>query len=84
MSEPVLRLIEGGGNLVAFIEAMLDRARNGEIRTLAIAEVHPEGTVATGIAWGPGDPARFYPTLGAIAQLNHDLLIGELNFPSGD
>lgn len=71
--------------MVAFLEALLLRAREGELRTVAIAEVHVDGSVATGITWGPGDgdTARYYPTLGAITQLTHDILVGELNFPRG-
>lgn len=83
--KPELNLIEGGGSVVAFIEIFLEKAKRGELRTLAIAAVHNNGDVATGITWSPDREAhRYYPTLGAISQLQHNILSGELSFPTED
>lgn len=74
-----LRVIHGGGEIVAFLEAMLEKARTGQFDIVAVATCETDGNLGSGLAFRDAD-MPFSRTLGAIANLQHDVLTGRLTF----
>lgn len=80
MSSPDLALIHGGGDIVGFLEGMLERARAGEIEAIAVATVTSANTVGAGLAFRADAPHIWARTLGAVSNLRFMLLTGDLTF----
>lgn len=75
-----LQLIHGGGDIVGFLEGMLDRAKAGEIEAVAIATVTSGNTVGAGLSYRADAPHIWARTLGAVSNLQFMLLTGDLTF----
>lgn len=74
-----LHLIEGGGEIVDFLERLMTMARDGKIDAIAVAVAETGGVTGTSLAFRASD-ALFPRTLGAVATLNYDLVSGRLGF----
>lgn len=79
MSErPALRLHVGGGDIVGYLEDLLERARAGEWQSLAVASVDRDGVQGVGFVWREDMPAPFSLILASVACMQHDLIEGGL------
>jgi hypothetical protein len=79
-----LRIIEGGGEVIAFLERLLSMAREGRIDVVAVAVLESDGCTGTGLGYKADVKYAWTRTLGAIRVLEHDLLSGELVFKRKD
>lgn len=77
---PDLRVIYGGGEIVEFLERLMERARHGHIEVIAVATCETEGYVGSGLAFREDTSSPWVRTVGSVASLQHDLLTGRLTF----
>lgn len=75
-----LRVMVGGGDVVSFLEGMLDKARRGEFEAVAIATLESDHSVGAGLAFKPDADHLFARTLGAVTNLQAAILEGRLTF----
>lgn len=73
------RVIIGNGDVVSFLEGMLDRARNGEIDAVCICMCKVNGNLGWGWSFKPDAPHTFARLLSAVTSAQHDMLMGGLH-----
>ncbi len=76
----MMGLIQGGGNVVTFLEDLTERARRGEIEAIACAVVTTNQTFFSTISYHPEAVRPFLSLSGAVATLQHDIQSGALTF----
>lgn len=73
-------VITGSGDVVAFLEQMLERAREGEIEAVAVATLCPDGSAGRGLSFKPDTFSPWARMIGAVAILQDALVTGDLSF----
>lgn len=76
---PQLELINGGGEIVDMLEDLTARARAGEFDTIAVAIASANGGSLSALAYRE-TTAPYLRTLGAIGELEHNILMRNLRF----
>lgn len=74
MSRPELRVIEGGGDIVDYLEEVLRQAKAGEFHALAIASVHSDGSLGVGYAFRDDMDRPWAQIVASIVSLQHHFL----------
>lgn len=74
MSRPELRRIEGGGEIVDYLEGLLDAARAGQFEALAVASVHVDGELGIGYAYRDDMHRPWATIVASVTTLQHALL----------
>lgn len=71
---PVLRPIEGGGDIVEALESALAMARAGHLEMVAIVAINGDDEIMTRLAWH-GDMQNVWSrAYAALASFQHDLM----------
>lgn len=78
MADDRLRVILGNGDVVSFLENVLDKARSGEIDAVCICMCGTDAGLRWGWAYKPDAPAPFSRILATVASAQDDLLKGGL------
>lgn len=73
-------VITGGGDVVSFLEGMLERARDGDIEAIAVATLSPDGSAGRGLSFKPDTFSPWSRMIGAVAVLQDALVTGDLSF----
>lgn len=79
MSRPELRVIDGGGDIVAYCEDLLEQARAGNFEALAVASVGSGDCLGIGYACRDDLPRKWSMLVASVASLQHALLIGDID-----
>ena len=76
MSHPNLQVIEGGGDIVAFLEQFLEQARAGELDGIVICAAHSGQSVGWGWS-GKMQSSTLWARLVAVTGTAHVTLLQE-------
>ena len=76
MSHPDLQVIEGGGDIVAFLEKFLEQARDGQLDGIVICTTHGDGSCGWGWSGMMQAPA-LWARLVAVTGTAHVTLLQE-------
>lgn len=74
MTRPALRKIEGGGDIVAYLEELAERARKGDFDAVVVAMVGSDGVMHHGWAYEDDLPFSWAVILAAATDLQSVLL----------
>lgn len=79
MSGPLLHVIEGDGDVVGYLEGLLERARQGEFVGALVATLDTEGIIAVGWAMRDDMEAKWSRNVAMAATLHDWLMRGEFD-----
>jgi hypothetical protein len=74
VSRPELRVIEGGGDVVDYLEDLLESARKGEFEAVAVATVGSDGILGVGCSYRDDMDSAWARILASVVNLQHWLL----------